>query len=231
MKPPSNVKTPAQYIASLPTDRAQTIATVRAVVNEHIPPGYEECLVWGTIGWTIPPVSISRHLQQAADLLRRAPPSASRPSVGGKLSRHWRVHHRQRPPHAPRRSSPSAGPASIGSDPLSVEPGRCKLKSTRGRLASFPCTLTSIGCRSTSFRCKLAATRIQTTAHRRNLTASGCRLTSLRCELSSTESPLIALRCKLTGNRCQLTSQRGRLALTRQKMTSVACRLLCSAVG
>src|SRR5215471_5589315 len=54
MKPPSNVKTPAQYIASLSPDRAKTIATVRAVVNKHIPPGYEECLVWGTIGWTIP---------------------------------------------------------------------------------------------------------------------------------------------------------------------------------
>src|SRR5215831_15278762 len=54
MKPPSNVKTPAQYIASLPADRAKTIVTVRALVNKHIPRGYDECLVWGTIGWTIP---------------------------------------------------------------------------------------------------------------------------------------------------------------------------------
>jgi hypothetical protein len=54
MKPPSNVKTPAQYIDSLPADRAKTIATVRAFVNKHIPRGYDECLVWGTIGWTIP---------------------------------------------------------------------------------------------------------------------------------------------------------------------------------
>lgn len=54
MKPPSNVKTPAQYIASLPADRAKTITTVRAFVNKHIPSGYDECLVWGTIGWTIP---------------------------------------------------------------------------------------------------------------------------------------------------------------------------------
>jgi hypothetical protein len=54
MKPPSNVKTAAQYIASLPADRAKTIATVRALVNKHIPRGYDECLVWGTIGWTIP---------------------------------------------------------------------------------------------------------------------------------------------------------------------------------
>jgi hypothetical protein len=27
---------------------------VRAFVSKHIPRGYEECLVWGTIGWTIP---------------------------------------------------------------------------------------------------------------------------------------------------------------------------------
>src|SRR4051812_18850353 len=54
MKPAAHVKTPAQYIASLPADRAQTITTVRALVNHHIPRGYDECLVWGTIGWTIP---------------------------------------------------------------------------------------------------------------------------------------------------------------------------------
>src|SRR5215813_13849790 len=54
MKPPSNVKTPTQYVASLPADRAKTIATVRALVNKHIPRGYDECLIWGTIGWTIP---------------------------------------------------------------------------------------------------------------------------------------------------------------------------------
>ncbi|MBI3475984.1 MAG: DUF1801 domain-containing protein [Acidobacteria bacterium] len=54
MKPPSNVKTPEQYIASLPADRAKTISTVRALVNKHIPRGYDECLTWGTIGWTIP---------------------------------------------------------------------------------------------------------------------------------------------------------------------------------
>jgi hypothetical protein len=54
MKPPANVTTPEQYIGSLPADRAKTIATVRAVVNKHIPRGYDECLIWGTIGWTIP---------------------------------------------------------------------------------------------------------------------------------------------------------------------------------
>lgn len=54
MKPPAHIKTPLQYIASLPADRAKTIDTVRTFVNKHIPRGYDECLVWGTIGWTIP---------------------------------------------------------------------------------------------------------------------------------------------------------------------------------
>ncbi|HKD24003.1 MAG TPA: DUF1801 domain-containing protein [Rhizomicrobium sp.] len=54
MKPPAHVTTPAQYIDSLPADRAKTIAAVRAFVNKHIPRGYDECLVWGTIGWVIP---------------------------------------------------------------------------------------------------------------------------------------------------------------------------------
>ena len=54
MKPAADVKTPEQYIAALPAERAKTIATVRAFVNKHIPRGYEECMVWGTIGWTIP---------------------------------------------------------------------------------------------------------------------------------------------------------------------------------
>jgi hypothetical protein len=72
MKPPSNVKTPAEYIASLPADRAKTIATVHALVNKHIPRGYDECLVWGTIGWTIPLSRYPDTYKQAADLLRRA---------------------------------------------------------------------------------------------------------------------------------------------------------------
>ena len=59
MKPPPNVKTLEQYIASLPADRAKTIATVCALVNKHIPRGYDECFVWGTIGWTI---FLSRYL-------------------------------------------------------------------------------------------------------------------------------------------------------------------------
>jgi hypothetical protein len=40
----------AQFIASFPADRAKTIATVRALVNEHISRGSDECLVRGTAG-------------------------------------------------------------------------------------------------------------------------------------------------------------------------------------
>ena len=54
MKPPSNVKTPAQYIAWLPADRAKTIAAVRTFLNKHMPRGFEECFIWGMIGWAIP---------------------------------------------------------------------------------------------------------------------------------------------------------------------------------
>lgn len=54
MKPPSDVVTPEQYIASLPADRAKTISLVRAFVNRHIAGGYDECLAWGTISWAIP---------------------------------------------------------------------------------------------------------------------------------------------------------------------------------
>ena len=36
----SAAKTPAAYLKSLPADRRAAIATVRDVVNQHIPAGY-----------------------------------------------------------------------------------------------------------------------------------------------------------------------------------------------
>ena len=50
----SAAKTPAEYIASLPADRRGAIATVRDVVNEHMPPGYQEVMNWGAITWEVP---------------------------------------------------------------------------------------------------------------------------------------------------------------------------------
>lgn len=54
MKPPPTIKTPAQYLAWLPADRAKTVAALRTFISKHIPRGFEEGMAWGTIGWTIP---------------------------------------------------------------------------------------------------------------------------------------------------------------------------------
>jgi hypothetical protein len=47
-------QTPAEYLASLPAERRATIAAVRAVVNRHIPKGYQEAMNWGAITWEVP---------------------------------------------------------------------------------------------------------------------------------------------------------------------------------
>ncbi len=66
MKPPSNVKTPTQYIASLPADRAKTIATVRALVNKHIPRGYDDSASSGAR-------SVGRSLSRYPDTYNKQP--------------------------------------------------------------------------------------------------------------------------------------------------------------
>jgi hypothetical protein len=50
----SSATTPDEYIASLPADRRQAVATVREVVNRNLPPGYEEGMAYGMIGWWVP---------------------------------------------------------------------------------------------------------------------------------------------------------------------------------
>jgi hypothetical protein len=52
--PRSPAATPDEYIASLPDDRRQAVATVRDVINRNLPPGYEEGMQYGMIGWYIP---------------------------------------------------------------------------------------------------------------------------------------------------------------------------------
>ena len=42
------------YLAELPPERRAVVATVRDVVNAHLPPGYEEAMNWGMICWEIP---------------------------------------------------------------------------------------------------------------------------------------------------------------------------------
>ena len=46
--------TPAAYLKSLPADRRAAISTVRDVVNNHIPAGYQEAMNWGAITWEVP---------------------------------------------------------------------------------------------------------------------------------------------------------------------------------
>ena len=42
------------YLAELPPERRGVVSTVRDLVNAHIPPGYEEGMAYGMIGWSIP---------------------------------------------------------------------------------------------------------------------------------------------------------------------------------
>jgi len=50
----SAAKTVDDYVAGLPAERAAVVATMRAFVNAHIPPGYREAMAFGMIGWGIP---------------------------------------------------------------------------------------------------------------------------------------------------------------------------------
>jgi hypothetical protein len=45
--------TPETYIASLPEDRRPIIAAIRKVINDNLPPGFEETSSYG-IGWVVP---------------------------------------------------------------------------------------------------------------------------------------------------------------------------------
>lgn len=50
----SEAATVEEYLASLPEDRQEAIEAVRAVVLEHLPDGYEECMSFGMIAWVVP---------------------------------------------------------------------------------------------------------------------------------------------------------------------------------
>ena len=50
----STAKTADEYIASLPEDRRAAVATVRDVVRESLPAGYEEGMQYGMISWYVP---------------------------------------------------------------------------------------------------------------------------------------------------------------------------------
>jgi hypothetical protein len=42
------------YLASLPDDRRDAIATIRSVILEHLPEGFEEGMQYGMIGYGVP---------------------------------------------------------------------------------------------------------------------------------------------------------------------------------
>ena len=44
----------ADYLRELPEDRRTALETVRRVINDHLPPGYEEAMNWGMITWQVP---------------------------------------------------------------------------------------------------------------------------------------------------------------------------------
>lgn len=50
----SKATTVDAYLASLPADRRAAIAAVREVILGHLPPGYEEGMQHGMIGYAIP---------------------------------------------------------------------------------------------------------------------------------------------------------------------------------
>lgn len=50
----SAAKTVDAYLSELPRERRTVVATVRDVVNAHLPSGYEEAMNRGMISWEIP---------------------------------------------------------------------------------------------------------------------------------------------------------------------------------
>lgn len=52
--PRSDAATVEAYLAGLPAERRDVIASVRDAINLHLPPGYEERMNWGMISWQVP---------------------------------------------------------------------------------------------------------------------------------------------------------------------------------
>ena len=50
----SKAGTVEAYLQELPEQRREVVATVRKLVNRHLPQGYVETMNWGMISWEIP---------------------------------------------------------------------------------------------------------------------------------------------------------------------------------
>jgi hypothetical protein len=46
--------TAEEYLSSLPEERREALAAVRATILEHLPPGYEETMQYGMISYVVP---------------------------------------------------------------------------------------------------------------------------------------------------------------------------------
>lgn len=50
----STVKTVEEYLAALPVERRTALASVRTVILDHLPEGYQETVQHGMIGYVVP---------------------------------------------------------------------------------------------------------------------------------------------------------------------------------
>jgi hypothetical protein len=50
----STAATADEYVAQLPAERQEAITAVRRVILDHLPPGYQETMQYGMIGYVIP---------------------------------------------------------------------------------------------------------------------------------------------------------------------------------
>lgn len=50
----TKASTPDQYIEQLPEDRREVFSNLRQVLKKHLPPGFEETMSYGMIGYVVP---------------------------------------------------------------------------------------------------------------------------------------------------------------------------------
>ena len=50
----SAARTVDQYLKELPPERREVISTVRKVIRDHLPAGYQETMNWGMISYEVP---------------------------------------------------------------------------------------------------------------------------------------------------------------------------------
>jgi len=70
----SDAGSPQDYVASLPEDRREAIAAVRAAILAGLPGGYEEGMQFGMLSWHVPlsPVASRRCRRPGAVEVRPA---------------------------------------------------------------------------------------------------------------------------------------------------------------